>query len=120
VARKTLADVDLVLRRATEEFESISLVKYEMAKDVYDLQDADTKKVIDKIMDILGQYATGYTTNGDVPVTDEYMNYNLLYLAVEVVKDLAFVDIRIANFTFPESMCAVCGDEMPRRKKGGK
>lgn len=134
MARKSLADIDPDLRRATEEWQSISLVKYEMAKDAYDLQDDKTQKVIDRIVGTLQQYATGHITvkvGGSyvsVKISNEYLGYNLLYLAVEVVKDLAFVDIRVANFTFPELLCAVCGDPMPeqtnakgkRSKKGGK
>lgn len=134
MARKSLADIDPDLRRATEEFESISLVKYEMAKDAYDLQDDKTQKVIDRIVGTLQQYATGHITvkvgGSYVPVkiTNEYLGFNLLYLAVEVVKDLAFLDIRVESFKFPELLCAVCADPMPeqtnargkRAKKGGK
>lgn len=118
MARKTLADLDPRLKSAREDFEAVSLVKYEMAKDAYDCQDEETQKVIDRIVATLQQYANGYIKvkvgNSFVPmqISNEYLGFNLLYLAVEIAKDLAFVDVRIANFEFPPSLCASCGAQI--------
>jgi hypothetical protein len=110
MARKTLADLDPGLTSAVEEFQAVSLVKYEMAKDAYDLQDKTTKKVIDRIMATLQVYATGYITVAvggsvyPVKLDNQYLGYNLLWLAMEIVKDLALCGVRVAAFEFPPSI----------------
>lgn len=123
MARKTLQDLDPNLKSAIEEFRSISEMKHEMATDAYNLQDATTKKVIDRMVATLRTYATGYVhvTVGKsvvpVKIEAEYLGMNLFWLAVELAKDLAFSDIQIANFQFPESLCAGCGSiVMPGKK----
>lgn len=126
MARKTLADIDPNLKSAVEDFEAVSLVKYEMAQDAYELQDEETQKVIDRIAGTLRSYATGFLNvkvgNVYVPikVDNDYLGYNLFYLAVEVVKDLAFLDIRVANFVFPPSQCVKCGADIIPEKRNAK
>lgn len=123
MARKTLADIDPRLKSVVEEFHTISEVKHEMASDAYDLQDDETKKVIDRIAATLQLYATGYLhakVGGmmvPIPVSNDYLGMNLFWLAVEVAKDLAFSDIQLANFEFPPSLCANCGAEVLPGKK---
>jgi len=121
--------IERMENEAVEEFKMVSEIKYELAKDAYDLQDDETKAVIDRIVDTLRQYASGYITiqlnppeGAMVPVKIEnkYLGYNLLWLAVEIVKDLAFTDIRVANFEFPQSLCAQCGAEIIPEKRSGR
>lgn len=134
MARKQITDLksaDKLVTEAIEEHQSIAEVKYELAKAAYDAQDKETKAVIDRIVDTLRTYATGYIhvqlqppTGALVPVKldNTYLGYNLLYLAVEIVKDLAFLDIQVASFEFPEAYCARCGAELgiPELTTGGK
>ena len=95
-------------------FEEVSAVKYDLAHEVYDAQDDETKMLIDKIEHTLRQYATATVKIGkrNWDITEEQLHFNLFYLAVEVVKDLALLDIRVGNFTFPEDVCATCGGEV--------
>jgi hypothetical protein len=95
-----------------------------MAKDAYDLQDEETQAAIDRIVCTLQSYVTGFlnvkvagASYVPVKIDNEYIGYNLLYLAVEVAKDLALLNIRVANFTFPPVLCVVCGADA---KKGVK
>jgi len=125
--RKSLVDIDPRLRSVTEDFEATSIVKRDMAQDAYDAQDKETQAVIDRITATLQQHATGYITpkiqGSVVPVRvdNEYLGYNLFYLAVEIVKDLAFVGIRVAKFEFPQSLCASCSAEViPEKRKAKK
>jgi hypothetical protein len=125
MARKSLADIDPKLKSVVEEFKATSLVKYEMAMDAYNLQDKETRAVIDRIVATLQQYATGFlnvkvgSTYTPIKIDNDYLGYNLLYLAVEVVKDLAFLQIKVANFVFPPSLCYKCGAEViPETRKG--
>jgi hypothetical protein len=124
MARKSITDLRSapgLTTKAIEHIQSVSEVKYELAKEAYDEQDRATQAVIDKMVDTLRTYCTGYInvqlqppTGALVPVklTNEYLGYNLLFLAVEIVKDLALLDIKVASFKFPKSMCAVCGAEL--------
>jgi hypothetical protein len=124
VARKTLADIDPKLKSVIEDFQALSLVRGEMARDAYELQDDETKKVIDRMVGVMQGYATGYITATvnrtlvPVKVEAEYLGYNLLFLAVEMVKDLAMCNVRIASFTFPPSLCVKCGEYLnPKSEK---
>ena len=134
MARKTISDLrssDKLMQEAVDRHKSISEVKYELAKEAYDAQDDDTKAVIDKMVETLRTYCTGYInlqlqppTGAMVPVklNNEYLGYNLLFLAVEIVKDLALLDIKVASFKFPPSMCATCGAELglPEKTKAAR
>lgn len=121
--RKTLASLDPQLKSVVDEFRSISEMKHEMATDAYNLQDATTKKVIDRMVATLRTYATGYVhvtvgkTVVPVKIEAEYLGMNLFWLAVELCKDLAFSDIRIASFQWPESLCASCSSIILPGKK---
>lgn len=122
MGRKTIADIDPELRAATEAFKALSLVKGEMARDAYAVQDKATKKAIDRIVATLQQHARGEVnlkvgnTLVPVKVDDQTLGFNLFYLAVEIVKDLGFVGIKVANFKFPAHLCVRCGEEV----KGGR
>ena len=128
MARKTLADIDPKLASVVDEFKELSEVRQEIAKDAYDVQDELTQQTIDRITATLQQYATGYITakvnRSAVPVKidNDFIGMNLFYLAVEIVKDLAFMDIRVAEFEFPEQICASCGIELStaNRRRVGK
>jgi hypothetical protein len=118
MARKTLKDIDPRLSSIVDDFKMLSEVRQEIAKDAYDAQDEITQRTIDRMVATLQQYATGYITakvgRTAVPVAidNDYIGMNLFYLAVEIVKDLAFMDIRVAEFEFPEQVCANCGIEL--------
>lgn len=106
---------------AVEEFKQLTMIRYEMAKDVFDHQDEDTQEVLQRIVDRLRLSATGYITvsvnpphSAVVPVKIEqqYVDFNLLFIATEILKDLATFDVRVASFEFPPSLCASCGAEI--------
>lgn len=115
---KSLTDIDPKLQSITEEFNAISVVKGQMAQDAYDVQDAKTKATIDRIVATLQASATGTVQlkvgrmMNPVKLSNEILGFNLLYLAVEIVKDLAFVGIKVANFKFDPKHCADCGSEL--------
>lgn len=130
--RKSLGDIiDPKLKAAMDEFRSTSAIKNEVATDVYNLQTKTTQAAIDKITATLRKHATGYVNLNvggkaqEVKVANadsEYLGFSLFYLAVESVKDMAFVGIRLATFRFPPTLCVSCGGDVisekttPRRK----
>lgn len=124
MARKTLESIQTPEQMASEalgEWKSVTEMRYELAKDAYDFQDEDTKKVIDRMVDRLRVSASGYIKialnpphSGVIPVKieQEYLDYNILYVATEILKDMALFDIRVASYQFPPSQCVSCGAEL--------
>lgn len=120
--RKTL-DQLASLKSVIEEFEALSLVRYELAVDAYEYQDDETKAVIDKMVATLRQHANG-TVNVQhggkltpLKVGDETFAKNLLYTALEVVKSMYFVGLKVANFKWKPTACIACGAEIEKAKK---
>lgn len=105
MARKTgLSARDI----AREEFTTLVDYQHDLAVEVYEAQDEETKEAIDKLKTTLAQYNTGLSF--DLP--DKWIDMALFVVAVEVVKDLALLDIRVAGFTFIEDACVKCGGEV--------
>lgn len=122
MSRKTAEDlksVDKLLDMAYEQFAFITAVKAELAQEVYDAQDAETKRAINTIKSKLRQLVTDTIIltleNGgkaEAQITAEDLEQNVLWLAVEIVKDLAIVGVQVANFKFPTKSCAICGGDV--------
>src|SRR5215831_11305322 len=100
--------------RALEEFRKIARTRYKMAMQVYEAQDGLTKEVIDRIRDRLVIASTGVVNiNGrPVKIEQKYVDYNILFLACEILSDLALLDIQIANFNPSPMWCAECKQEI--------
>lgn len=119
--------LDQLTAEAFEEFKAVSEVKHELAMDALKAQDDETQEAIKRVAKTLQTYATGYITlqlgppSGkpvQVKIENDYLTMNLIWLAVEIAKDLAFVGIKLAEFQFPESLCAQCGSEIiPEQRK---
>lgn len=137
MARKTRAkvkvDIEPAVMEAYEEWKAVTEMRHELAKEAYDFQDEETQHVLDRIRDRLRLGANGYVTiqvnhphGAQVPVKveQEYLDYNIMYVAVEILKDLALFDIRVGSFQFPPSQCVTCGAEIikeqPKPKKKGR
>jgi hypothetical protein len=122
--RKSVVDLksaDKLIADAIEELHLTAEIKGEIARDVYDAQNEATRTAIDSIVATLRKYATGYVSvqlsppNGalvPVKIENEYLAFNLLYLAIEIAKDLSFLGIRLSEFKFPPSLCMQCGAEL--------
>lgn len=93
------------MRRAEhEEALLVAEMKGELAKEVYDAQDKETRALLDKLAAQVRTY-----TKETLP--EPWHSHNINWLAIEIVKDLAITGIRLGTFTFPEGVCAVCGSE---------
>jgi hypothetical protein len=130
MARKTAKTTDTRVQEALEEWQALTEVRYEMAKEAFDYQDEKTQAVVWRIVNRLRIGASGYITvrvnppgGSSVPVKvdQEYLDYNILYVAMEILKDLAMFDIRVGTYKFPPSQCVTCGAELtkeqPKKKK---
>jgi hypothetical protein len=133
VARKhaTAKVTDKKLREAIEEFEALCEVRGEIAKAAYDAQDSETQQVLERIRDRLRLAVTGYVQvmvdpphSGvvSVKVEQRFLDFNLMFVATEILKDLGLFGIRVASFEFPPMLCTNCGGEIamtkrPKRKR---
>ena len=93
---------------AAAEFIAVTEYQHELATEVCEAQDDETKKGIDKLYTVLRSHSTGARFD----LTDEQLEQALFVIAVESVKDLALLDIRIGTFKFDESTCVKCGGEV--------
>jgi hypothetical protein len=69
-----------------------------IANEIFEHQDLDTQAALDRIAECF-------------PPRDG------MYVATEIVKDMAQMDVQVANFEFPPKLCAECGDEIKPKKK---
>lgn len=125
MARKHVVTGEKQIAEAIEEFALMCEVRYEIAKAAFDFQDDETKEVLSRIRDRLRLAVTGYISvqvnpphSGTVPVKIEpkYIDMNLLYVATEILKDLALFGIRVANYKFPDMHCSNCGVEIAKTR----
>jgi hypothetical protein len=119
------------VEKQVEIFKRATQARYDLARQAFDEQDDDTQEVITRIQKMLCVNANGIVRvwlKGDkrreasviVTVDMDYVEMNAFYMAIEILKDLAMMDVRIANFKFPESFCAECGVKLNDRGKGKK
>jgi hypothetical protein len=129
MARKTVIQNDERVQEALEEFKILTELRMEMAQDALKAQDEETQKVIWRIAQRLAVGASGYIKvrvnppHGSfvpVKVDPELVQANTLFVATEILKDLAMFDVRVANYVFPPITCVSCGVEITAPKNGGR
>ena len=118
---------DEQLRKAAQsvmdEFKAESEARYRKAKKHYNSQDDDTQEVLDRITTHLLRIARKHMWVGVgndkivMQIPEEIIYHNMFYMAVEILKDLALMDVRVANYTFPADVCVECGKEIKAKKK---
>lgn len=109
-----------IFKRQTE-------ARRKIAQAAYDAQDRDTRAVIDAICDRLSVISTGNAVvypegKGNSPgvlvrVPAELTDANILFFATEILKDLAMMDVRVANYEFPTVYCAECQEKLTTKKR---
>lgn len=112
---------------ALQNFREITQARYRIAKATYEAQDSLTQEVIDRIRDRLRIAATGVVNINGKPfkLEQQYIDFNIWFIATEILSDLALNDIQIANFQFHPAWCAECkreitGVPMEKGKKIGR
>lgn len=125
MARKKLLTLQEKAERELQVFIEQSEARHKIAQRVYDHQDKDTKHSIDVMVDRIVSISRGVVSvklKGEkervaISVPKEQIRQNALYLATEILKDLAMLDIRIAGFQFDAKFCADCGKPVGVKKK---
>lgn len=112
--------------KALTDFKQASLVRFQQAAKVYDAQDPATKDALDRMIDVLIQVARrrmwvapsrGSEHRAVVQLPEEVIRQNATYMAVEIMKDLALMDVRVEGYKFPDGMCGVCHRPLKTKKK---
>lgn len=110
--------------QALAEFQEASQDRYDRAMVIYEAQDNETKDALDRMIDLLSGIArkrmwVGAGRHSDsrlvMTLPDQVIRHNMTYMAVEILKDLAQMDVRVASFKFPKDLCIVCN--RPTKKK---
>lgn len=117
-AKIVAAQVDL-FKLATE-------ARYELAMLAYKAQDKETQAALDLMVIRLRTLSTGQIRifpNGKgqpgvvVPIEQAQSDQNILFLATEILKDLALMDVKVANYEFPPVYCVECGEKLTPTKR---
>lgn len=93
------------------EFESITAVQYETAKDAYLAQDAETQQALNVIVETLRSYVEPETKDG-IEIDADVLNQCLVVMAMQAASDMALLDIKVGNYVFPVKLCAACGSDV--------
>lgn len=111
--------------KALAAFQDVSQERLQYAKAVYDHQNHTAQDAIDRIQSVLIRQARRRAYVGEnktsrvvVELPNDAIWNNALYMAIEIMKDLAYMDIRVSGFTWPPDLCIECGKPIKRHKRG--
>lgn len=102
--------------------------RYDKARRGYVKQSEDTQDALDRITTLLVRIARKHmwVSAGKredrivLQIPEETVYHNMFYMANEILKDLATLDVRVADYTFPAGVCVECGNEIKPMKKKAK
>jgi hypothetical protein len=124
MARKKILSLQQKVDAQLETFVQQTEARFQIAKRLYDHQDAETRAALNIMVERIVSISTGLISiqvkgEGRVAarVPADAMQKNAMYLATEIFKDLAMLDIRVANFRFDPRFCAQCGKPVKVKKK---
>ena len=113
--------LDRLAKDKLDEFMKASGELHALATKTYEAQDMETREAIERIQDVVTamfrkRFYVAKTRTGERAIRDlpnEIHSKLTFYIAVEIVKDLGLMDIRVANFKFTKD-CAVCGKKVKK------
>lgn len=96
--------------KALSEIREMAKARYKLAMEIYNHQDPLTQEVLDRIRDRLVIAATGVVQVNGKPykLEQEYVHFNLMFIATEILSDLLLNGIQVANFKFHPAYCTFC------------
>jgi hypothetical protein len=111
------------LEREVEIFTQAANQRAKHAQIIFDYQDGRTREAIMFIANHFTSLASGQIyvkLSGEkhaVTVPRQAVQQNAFYLACEMLKDFAIMDIRVADFKFDPNLCGECWEPIKRAKK---
>ena len=121
--------LDKLAGEALDNFTKESEKRYERAMKVYNTQKIEAQDALDRMIDILcviarRKLAVRVRGSWDDAVVftipDEVIKKNMTYMAVEILKDLVYMDVQVDDFHWPTDICAECGAPVTPKKKEKK
>lgn len=95
-------------------FEKEAKARYDKSRKLYIEQDDETMEALERMITLLCRIARKnmWVSAGAerivMQIPEQTIYHNMHYMAVEILKDLAQFDIKVANFKFSEMLCATC------------
>lgn len=130
ITRKKVSEAKLwkLMDKALDDFKAASEERYERAMLVYNEQDANTQEALDRMIELLCSIARRRMWVGTGPqsdkviaeLPDQVIKQNMTYMAVEILIDLAQMDVQVENFKMPDNLCAICRTKIKPTKKKRK
>jgi hypothetical protein len=116
------------VEQALEIFGQETEARYKIAKRAYDQQDNATREAFDFMVDRIVEISRDEIAVKPVEdkrtlrvkITPDLIRKNALYMATEICKDLALLDIRVENYEFVPNVCTECAVEIKPAKKKKK
>lgn len=116
------------VEQALEIFGQETEARYKVAKRAYDQQDNTTREAFDFMVDRIVEISRDEIVVKPiedkralrVKITPDLIRKNALYMATEICKDLALLDIRVENYEFVPNVCTECAVEIKPSKKKKK
>lgn len=111
--------------QAMEDFKIEAKARHDKAHKLYVKQDDDTQDALDRMTALLVRIArrqmwVGVGGKQDrlvMVIPEETIYHNMVFMAVEILKDLAQMDVRVAGFKFVHNLCAECYAEISPKKQ---
>lgn len=112
-------------KESMEVFKAQAKARYDEAHKGYEKQDDDTQDALDRMTTLLCRIARKrmWFTVGKredrviMVIPEETIYHNMFYMANEILKDLALMDVRVASYTFPADTCVECGKAIESKPK---
>jgi hypothetical protein len=110
--------------KAMVDFNAEATERFVRAKQLYDRQSGDAQDAITRMTNLLCRIAKRQMWVGigkgdrvvmDIP--EQTIYHNMFYLACEILKDLAQMDVMVSGFKIPADLCAECYIELKPAKK---
>jgi hypothetical protein len=113
---------------AMDDFTRESKKRYERVHKLFERQDDETQDAIERMTALLCRIArknmwVSAGSKGDrvvLTIPEEVIYHNMFYMAVEILKDLAEFDVKVAGFHFPPNLCAECFNPVKPKKAAKK
>lgn len=123
MAKKIPSKGDALAQAAQAEIMVATFDKMQYAKAIYDHQNGATRDAIDRMQSLLIRISRKQMKVGTgmkkmtVEIPKDAIWNTAFYMAVEMLKDLAYMDIRVADFNWPEDQCMTCGKPVKAKRK---
>lgn len=125
IKKKSADNLKKLAADAMVAFIEESMARKNQAEIIFRRQDDETRDAIERMASLLTRIARrqmwfSVGGSGDKivrEIPEAVIEDNMFYMAVEICKDLAHMDVRIQQFVIPRDLCVECHVEIKPAKK---